>query len=142
MGHVGLEPCGHLGTSERTIILAMSSHSDKPEHASLEHWARYNAGRVASEPLLLPLHQLLNKHDPMKLIAVGAPEDEYDQELFDIARRLHDCSSADDMVGMVHAVFCSWFDAVAGPREAYRSLGQDIWALWHSTRLQGQQEGT
>ena len=120
----------------------MSGSPDRPELTDLGHWERCNAGPLASEPRLRLLHHLVNKHDPMELIAIGAPEDEYDSELFDIVRRLPECRSEDDTVKMIHCVFSDWFHPVEVPLEDCAALGRDAWALWHATPAQEQSKSS
>jgi hypothetical protein len=77
---------------------------------------------------LADLREVLNEHDPIRLIAIGAPEDEYDLERGVIAARPAHCRSVDDVHSMVYDVFCEYFDAgTAGSRDAYRPLAEHLW---------------
>ena len=77
---------------------------------------------------LANLRDVFNQHDPIRLIAIGAPEDEYDLERGVIAAKLTHCGNVDDVHTMVYKVFCEYFDAAtAGSREAYRPLAEHLW---------------
>src|SRR5262245_57037455 len=58
-------------------------------------------------------------------------EMEYFPEARAIADELPSCSSATDVVGLVHRVFQRFFTAPydAGPLERYEESGQQIWAM-------------
>lgn len=83
---------------------------------------------------LSDLREVLNQHDPIRLIAIGAPEDEYDLERGVIAAKLAHCGNTDEVHTMVYEVFCEYFDAAtAGSRDAYRPLAEhlmDIATKW------------
>jgi hypothetical protein len=60
--------------------------------------------------------RLMRGADPIRLIAIGAPEDEYDVELRTILPRLREAKSPDDVQRIVHEEFVHWFSAeIAGP---------------------------
>ena len=73
--------------------------------------------------------EFLNEHDPVELICIGAPPDEYDPERRTIAPSLCRCQSADDVLAVVPTEFKRWFGRdTAGPRERYRPLANDLWS--------------
>jgi hypothetical protein len=38
---------------------------------------------------------------------------------------------------VVHEEFQRWFDAdIAGPRENYAEIANEVWAVWHNSRMQ------
>lgn len=79
---------------------------------------------------LSDLRTLLNKHDPVHLIDAGAPESEYDLERSPTAARLAKCNSVEEVLGMVHGVFCEMFDeSTAGEKTNYDALAEDLWQL-------------
>lgn len=81
--------------------------------------------------LLNKIRKILNKHDPMGLIRMGAPEDEYNpevEEIMDVARKSHD---VDEFIDYVHEIFINWFtETDAGPRDRYISLSKDLYELF------------
>lgn len=77
---------------------------------------------------LADLREVLNHHDPIRLLAVGAPEDEYDLERSVIGAKLVHCCSVDDVQTMVYDVFCEYFGAdTAGARDSYVPLAEHLW---------------
>ncbi len=66
--------------------------------------------------------------DPIGLLAVGAPADEYRPEIGTILPRLSAADSEDDVLVIVHEEFVRWFGAsIAGPTTAYRTIASRIW---------------
>lgn len=74
---------------------------------------------------------LLREADPLRLIAIGAPEDEYSPEVSTILPRLREATSAPEVERIVHEEFVRWFDAdLAGPRTNYAEVAEKIWEVW------------
>ncbi len=73
---------------------------------------------------------LIKKADPIGLIALGAPGDEYQPEASAVAARIDTCKSADDCHVLVCEVFAKYFGASAPPRGSLRSLADEI---YHAT---------
>ncbi len=74
------------------------------------------------------LTQLLAECDPIGLIAIGCPDDEYAPEAGTILPRLREAYSAADVQRIAHEEFTHWFSpAVAGPIEVYAATGAAIW---------------
>jgi hypothetical protein len=73
---------------------------------------------------------LFFRHDPASInFEVNA--DEYEPEAGTILPRLRTCSSADDVLQIVHQEFVRWFGPVtAGPPERYTQIASEIWQLW------------
>ena len=88
------------------------------------------------------LHPLKNavavaiaKADPMKLLELGAPGDEYQQEVDGILRRLPNATSRDEVRAAIHAEFESRFGAdLAGIPEMYEEPAAAIWAALQESR--------
>lgn len=72
----------------------------------------------------------LERHDPLALIAEGAPADEYDPEVGTILPRLKEASSVEDLERIVHEEFVRWFDDAAGTVMQYRAVALQIWESW------------
>jgi hypothetical protein len=74
--------------------------------------------------------EALREADPVRLLEIGAPADEYDPEIGTILPRLRTASSAEEVRTMLHEEFVRWFDAdPAGSAEAYDGAAQRIWAF-------------
>lgn len=72
------------------------------------------------------LQEIMNRHDPIGLIAMAAPKDEYDAEAAKISGLKVD--SVDELAAGIYQVFCDAFDeATAGSKEKYLPLAEEIW---------------
>ncbi len=92
--------------------------------------------RQAYGDLYIDVSRLVREADPIGLIAMGAPSDEYDPEVSTILPRLRDATSADDLQRIIHEEFVYWFSTeVAGPLEVYTVLSAKIWFSWQATQL-------
>src|SRR6266542_2700 len=81
--------------------------------------------------LYIEVSQLLRKADPIRLIIMGAPDDEYDPEVSTILPRLREAGSAADVQRIVHEEFTRWFSAdIADPATGYGAVSEEIWATW------------
>ena len=75
--------------------------------------------------------KLINAHDPIGLIACGAPPDEYDPEVGTILPRLRTASAPTEVQAIIHEEFVRWFnDELAGPASRYEELGLSVWKAW------------
>ena len=75
----------------------------------------------------------LTDADPLGLLAMGAPDDEYDPEVDTILPRLGRSSSAAEVRAILHEEFVKWFDEkLAGAPEAYQGAADKIWAHLHT----------
>ncbi len=75
--------------------------------------------------------RLVRETDPIRLIAIGAPDDEYDPEVSTILPRLSVTKCLDDVHRIVHEEFVHWFGAdIAGPAEDYAVVSEEIWNAW------------
>lgn len=76
--------------------------------------------------------RILARHDPMGLVAGGAPADEYDVEARTIERRLAEAVSPEDMRRIAREEFARWFnEETAGPESRYESVAGELWELAH-----------
>jgi hypothetical protein len=75
------------------------------------------------------LSELLYRHDPIGLAALGAPKDEYESEVSTIIPHLKDATGPDDVRRTVHQEFLRWFgdEQTAGPESAYKGIADEIW---------------
>ncbi len=89
-------------------------------------------------PLFTDILELLYESDPVG-INYGDNRDEYEPEVRTLLPRLPAARSCDDVQTIVHEEFLRWFDAhTVGPKDAYASIAERIWALWRAfERLPG-----
>ncbi len=84
----------------------------------------------ADKQLYARVKRAVNAADPITLLRIGAPDDEYDPEIDEITHRLPECRTQAQTRATVHRVFVKWFGAgVAGPRGDYRKLATTLHAL-------------
>jgi hypothetical protein len=70
----------------------------------------------------------LRDTDPINLITIGAPADEYAPELRTIPPRFRDAATQVDVQRIVHEEFRRWFGPnTAGPMDRYAELSRRIW---------------
>ena len=68
--------------------------------------------------------------DPIKLLELGAPGDEYAPEVSTILSRLDDAATEDAVRTIVHDVFAQKFGAeIAGPAVKYEHAAATIWRV-------------
>ena len=71
---------------------------------------------------------ILRRCDPIGLIRLGAPPDEYDPEVGTIMPRLEEATSQLELRRIVHEEFVAWFGAgTAGAVELYDRCAAEIW---------------
>jgi hypothetical protein len=79
--------------------------------------------------LVAAVERAINEADPIRLLGVGAPPDEYSPEIGTILPRLAGVQGISDVTNVLHEEFVRWFDQrIAGPREAYEASARRIWA--------------
>lgn len=84
---------------------------------------------MTSHQVYTLVKQAIDQADPMRLLEIGAPEDEYESEIREIAGQVGTCTTVAEVQMLLHEVFVRWFDAqLAGPKEQYRAPAQTIWA--------------
>jgi hypothetical protein len=82
--------------------------------------------------------RLLRDADPIGLIAMGAPDDEYEPEVSTILPRLREANAIVDVQRIVHEEFVRWFSAdIAGPIKGYADVSERIWRQWLDFRARG-----
>ncbi|MGH8064259.1 MAG: hypothetical protein ACRERE_03270 [Candidatus Entotheonellia bacterium] len=70
----------------------------------------------------------IDRADPIHLLKIGAPDDEYELEIREIVSRVGECMNLEDMQRLLHEVFTKWFDErIAGSKELYRAPAEVIW---------------
>lgn len=75
------------------------------------------------------LRKEITKVDPIGLISMGAPKDEYDSEVEQIVSEINSCRNVKDLEELMYKTFVRMFDErLAGPKEIYRSLAFRIFS--------------
>lgn len=77
----------------------------------------------------MELRTIVNRYDPIGLIDIGAPEDEYESEVKTIIVQLYRNMTEQQIHDLVYKEFMRWFDndaSTAGPKDAYKELAEDI----------------
>jgi len=78
--------------------------------------------------LVAAVERAINEADPIGLLAVGAPSNEYAPEIGTIIPLLASAHRPDDVPGVLHGEFLRWFgEGTAGPRQAYEAPARQIW---------------
>jgi len=71
------------------------------------------------------IRDIVNKYDPIGLLAGGAPEDEYEQEVVRIANILR--YSEDDLTEKIYQVFAKQFsEEIVGDISNYRAIADEL----------------
>lgn len=84
-----------------------------------EGWHRHKIYKVVK--------QLINATDPIGLLALGCPDDEYESEINDIAEQVGDCCTVTEIEDLLHQTFVKWFDeAIAGDRKVYLGMAKQL----------------
>ncbi len=103
---------------------------------------RQAALKGAYGALYSEVSRLVRAGDPVHLIAIGAPDDEYDPEVSTILPRLREATSRNDVHRIVHEEFVRWFGAdIAGPSETYTAVSEEIWNVWQQSAAGPNNEG-
>lgn len=96
---------------------------------------RQESLKAAYGSLYTEVSRLLQEADPIRVIEIGAPDNEYDLEVSTILPRLREATSPDDVQRIVHEEFVHWFGAeTAGPAAHYAGVSKDIWEAWNKLR--------
>jgi hypothetical protein len=77
------------------------------------------------------LRTIINKHDPINLIKIGAPEDEYDSEVKTIIIQLKNMTTEQQVHDLIYQEFLRWFnhERITGPKDSYKELAADVF-VW------------
>jgi hypothetical protein len=79
--------------------------------------------------LFADVRAILNRHDPMALLAMGAPDDEYEPEVAAILPRLSRARGPADVEAIIADEFLRWFDERL-PRETVSVVAADVWGAY------------
>ncbi len=95
------------------------------------------------------VHEAFVACDPVGLITMGAPDDEYDGEQTTIQARLPEARSVKELRRIIHDEFILWFGSVAedgheiefseeiepnlyGSSDGYDALAETLWRIWQA----------
>jgi hypothetical protein len=87
------------------------------------------AGKHAYKQLYEDARAILNRHDPMGLIAIGAPDDEYEPEVGTILPRMSSARGAAGVEAIMAEEFLRWFSETFPPG-SLRDAAADVWAAY------------
>ncbi len=75
------------------------------------------------------LRSIINEYDPIGLIGMGSPEDEYDPEVTTIISKLDSNFTESEVYDLVYDEFLFWFGegSTTGPKISYKPLARDIY---------------
>jgi hypothetical protein len=79
--------------------------------------------------LFAEVRRILNRHDPVGLIRMGMPEDEYEPEVGTILPRLREAARPQDVQRLLHEEFQHWFgsDTSMSGYEEFASAASEVW---------------
>jgi hypothetical protein len=93
-------------------------------------------GVTDSDPnrLSAMVKQAIDEADPIGLLAIGCPDDEYDPEIKRVLIYVSSYTDPDSLAQRIHQTFVEMFDEhIAGSPEVYQSIAQQI----HKKRTEG-----
>lgn len=100
-----------------------------------ESISRRHLFRRDYRPLRNAVAATIAKADPINLLALGAPGDEYDQEVRAILPLLPSATSEAEVCTIIRSEFVRRFgDEVAGPPARYTEAATAIWRALSETR--------
>lgn len=71
---------------------------------------------------------VIDEWDPIGLLYLGCPEDEYDPEIKDIVALLSNATSVDELALIIREVFIKWFEEYLSV-EASHTAALKIWEV-------------
>jgi hypothetical protein len=71
------------------------------------------------------IEKIINQHDPIGLLRMGAPTNEYEPEIKDLMNRRNECFSGLDWVE-IKMVFESWFYENCISKEQAKAMERDL----------------
>jgi len=107
-----------------------SAHKEVERYrtAAEEAWMLLNKNPGLLQTLRMRF--IINKCDPAGLLAMGAPEDEYDRVMERIMHNAISCRSIDELASLIHTEFESTFmELTHNEQEKYRRAAEGLWEL-------------
>jgi hypothetical protein len=86
--------------------------------------------------LFAEVRAILNRHDPVGLIRMGMPEDEYEPEVGTILPRLREAAGPQDVQRVLHEEFQHWFgsDTSMFGYEEFAPAASEVWEAFERFR--------
>lgn len=79
--------------------------------------------------------EAVDKYDPIGLLKMGCPRDEYNIEIKDIVANISKCENVKELQKLVYKTFIKWFSKdIAGENNAYEEIARHIWQRYHNRR--------
>ena len=92
------------------------------------------------EALVSAVTVAVDSADPIGLLRIGAPCDEYEPEVGSIVPRVAKAADLAEVHRIIHEEFGRWFGVdTAGPLSAYEAPAHEIWQALLLFRREGQQ---
>ncbi len=90
--------------------------------------------REAHERRWEVVRQCLNSHDPIGLIAIGCPEDEYDPEVPGVLSAIRNAKDLHSLEQCIVTAFAVKFDRQTAMQfKGWKALAKELWDLSHSS---------
>ena len=85
---------------------------------------------MTKETLTEKVQATINKYDPIRLLKIGCPADEYRLEIKRIVPILRSTTGINQLHDAAYGVFVNMFDErIAGPKNDYRKLCEELYSL-------------
>lgn len=73
------------------------------------------------------IKKVIDKYDPIGLLSIGCPQNEYNVEIKDISTNICQCKNTKEIQKHIHKTFVKWFGKnIAGKSEKYKKPAEDI----------------
>jgi len=83
--------------------------------------------KMEERNLISVVKEAIDKCDPIGLLNTGAPEDEYDPEIEEIAEKVANCRNVEEIQNLIYETFVKWFDQdIVGESEKYKEPAENI----------------
>ncbi len=80
--------------------------------------------------MIKKVRDIINKHDPIGLVKLGCPINEYHPEVKQIISKINLKNSVNELQEAVYHIFVNMFDKkLVGPKSKYQELSAEIFAL-------------
>ena len=90
--------------------------------------------------IFFSVREIISKHDPIGLMAIGAPEDEYDPEVKTIVYQIKNVHTLEQIQDLLHQEFMRWLNekSIVGERESYLEMAKDLHHLLRIREISGE----
>jgi hypothetical protein len=95
--------------------------ADQPVHQKLKE---------TYQTLVAEMAIILRRADPLELVSVGAPRDEYDEEVARLVAKLRTASSPADVQVVLREVFGGWREGTSDSPSCIERVASEIWQVW------------